>query len=92
MTKNNINIHDHIDVINGNYEIQLDIISDMMVDELSYIKQEINSSKQNHKPLSPTQIEEIYKTLNDIIEELVLYRQTYQDHQNFEEKMGEDND
>lgn len=92
MTKNNINIHDHIDVINGNYEIQLDIISDMMIDELSYIKQEINSSKQNHKPLSPTQIEEIYKTLNDIIEELVLYRQTYQDHQNFEEKIGEDND
>lgn len=92
MTENNINIYDHIDVINGNYEIQLDIISDMMVDELSYIKQEINSSKQNHKPLSLTQITEIYKTLNDIIEELVLYQQTYQDHQNFEEKMSENND
>lgn len=92
MTKNNINIHDHIDVINSNYEVQLDIISDMIVDELSYIKQEINSSKQNHKPLSITQIAEIYKTLNDIIEELVLYQQTYQDHQNFEEKMSENND
>lgn len=92
MTENNINIYDHIDVINGNYEIRLDIISDMMIDELSYIKQEINSSKQNHKPLSPTQIEEIYKTLNDIIEELILYHQTYQDHQNFEERIGEDND
>ena len=39
--------------------------------------------------LSPTLIEEFYNTLDEVKDDLIIYRQTLQDHHNFQENIKE---
>lgn len=86
---NEMNIHDYKDIINNNYGIQLEIILDKIDDNLFYVKKEIAVHKMKKEELSPTLIEELYNTLNEIKDDLIIYRQTLQDHHNFHENIKE---
>lgn len=86
---NEMNIHDYKDIINNNYGIQLEIILDKIDDNLFYVKKEIAVHKMKKDELSPTLIEELYNTLNEIKDDLIIYRQTLQDHHNFHENIKE---
>ena len=86
---NEMNIRDYKDIINNNYDIQLEILLDKIDDNLFYIKQQIAIHKMKKESLSPTLIEEFYDTLNEIKDDLIIYRQTLQDHHNFHENIKE---
>ncbi len=86
---NEMNIHDYKDIINNNYGIQLEILLDKIDDNLFYVKKEIAVHKMKKEELSPTLIEELYNTLNEIKDDLIIYRQTLQDHHNFHENIKE---
>lgn len=86
---NEMNILDYKDIINNNYDIQLEILLDKIDDNLFYVKKEIAIHKMKKENLSPTLIEELYNTLNEIKDDLIIYRQTLQDHHNFHENIKE---
>lgn len=86
---NEMNIHDYKDIINNNYDIQLEILLDKIDDNLFYVKKEIAVHKMKKENLSLTLIEELYNTLNEIKDDLIIYRQTLQDHHNFHENIKE---
>ena len=89
MKWNEMNIRGYKDIINNNYDIQLEIILDKIDDNLFYVKKEIAVHKMKKEELSPTLIEELYNTLNEIKDDLIIYRQTLQDHYNFQENIKE---
>lgn len=86
---NELNPHDYKDIINNNYDIQLKILLDKIDDNLFYVKKEIAIHKMKKENLSPTLIEELYNTLNEIKDDFIIYRQTLQDHHNFHENIKE---
>lgn len=86
---NELNPHDYKDIINNNYDIQLEILLDKIDDNLFYVKKEIAIHKMKKENLSPTLIEELYDTLNEIKDDFIIYRQTLQDHHNFHENIKE---
>ena len=89
MKWNEMSIHDYKDIINNNYDIQLEILLDKIDDNLFYVKKEIAIHKMKKENLSPTSIEELYNTLDEIKDDLIIYRQTLQDHHNFQENIKE---
>lgn len=86
---NELNLRDYKDIINNNYDIQLEILLDKIDDNLFYVKKEIAIHKMKKENLSPTLIEELYDTLNEIKDDFIIYRQTLQDHHNFHENIKE---
>lgn len=86
---NEMNILDYKDIINNNYDIRLEILLDKIDDNLFYVKKEIAVHKMKKENLSPTLIEELYDTLNEIKDDFIIYRQTLQDHHNFHENIKE---
>lgn len=86
---NELNPHDYKDIINNNYGIQLKILLDKIDDNLFYVKKEIAIHKMKKENLSPILIEELYNTLNEIKDDLIIYKQTLQDHHNFHENIKE---
>lgn len=86
---NELNLRDYKDIINNNYDIQLEILLDKIDDNLFYVKKEIAIHKMKKENLSPTLIEELYNTLNEIKDDFIIYRQTLQDHHNFHENIKE---